>query len=134
MEPLEKLREKIAGFPGYNGDLERRRSDEYVRSYMGEALTEFAARNALSPQLQSRIGDLLLRVAFADPREFGEHHIAVATSQDDGGAVAAADAATVELADRAASLRPEDAANYLDDVEKLLDERDAAMSAAAKTT
>ena len=55
MEPLEQLRAKIAGFPGYDGDLERRRSDEYVRSYLGEALADFAGRCTLPAELQARV-------------------------------------------------------------------------------
>jgi hypothetical protein len=131
MEPLERLRAKISGFPGYDGDLERRRSDEYVRSYLGEALTEFAARSELTPELQQRVNELLLRVGFANPRDFAMHHvIAQRPGADDGGAVALADAATVELADRAASLDSATAPAYLDEVVAVLDGREAAIRAA----
>jgi hypothetical protein len=136
MEPLEQLRAKIAGFPGYDGDLERRRSDEYVRSYLGEALTELAARCELAPELQQRVDELLLRVGFADPRDFAMHHI-IAGKQgtDDGGAVAEADATTVELADRATSLNAASVPGYLDEVIAVLDGREAAIRAATlKTT
>jgi hypothetical protein len=132
MKPVEQLRAKIAGFPGYDGDLERRLSDEYVRSYLGEALANLAASNVLPPDLHGRIDALVLRVGFADPRDFATHHIVAAgDAADDGGAVAAADAATVELADRAASLDTASAPRYLDDVAATLDEREAAIRAAA---
>jgi hypothetical protein len=136
MEPLEQLRAKIEGFPGYDSDFERRRSDEFVRSYLGEALTEFAQRGDLTAEQQQRIADLLLRVGFADPRDFATHHIAGAiheANENDG--VAAADAATVELADRAASLDENGTSAYLEEVVALLDARETAIRAVtAKTT
>ncbi len=131
MGPFEELRAKIAGFPGYDGDLERRRSDEYVRSYLGEALAELAARGALPAELQQRVDELVLRVGFADPRDFASRHVIGAKNvADEGGDVASADAATVELADRAASVDAASASRYLDDVAAVLDERDAAIRAA----
>jgi hypothetical protein len=132
MEPLEQLRAKIAGFPGYDGDLERRHSDEYVRSYLGEALAELTARCPLTSELQQRVDALLLRVGFADPRAFVMHHATATTSEStDGGSVAAADAVTVALADRAATLDAASAAHYLDEVAAALDEREAAIRTAA---
>ena len=131
MGPLEELRAKIAGFPGYDGDLERRRSDAYVRSYLGEALAELAARSALPAELQQKVDELVLRVGFADPRDFAVHHVVSAKdAADEGGGVASADAATVELADRAASVDAASASRYLDNVAAVLDERDAAIRAA----
>lgn len=136
MEPLDRLRAKISGFPGYDSDFERRRSDELVRSYLGEALSELSMRFNLTPELQQRVDELLLRVGFADPRDFAARHIVAGKhSPDDDGAVATADVDTVELADRAASLDAASAAGYLDEVVVLLDGREAAIRAAAlKTT
>jgi hypothetical protein len=128
MEPLEQLREKIHGFPGYGTHLERRRSDEYVRSYLGEALTDMAARCTLTPDLQSRVDALVLRVAFADPKAFATHDGA---ASDSNGAVAAADVETLELADRARSVDAQSLSGYIGDVAALLDRRDAALRAAA---
>lgn len=127
MEPLEQLREKIQGFPGYDGHLERRRSDEYVRSYLGEALTDMAARVALEPPVQSCVDALVLHVAFADPRAFNAHDGA----GDTDGAVAAADAATIDLADRASAIDAASAASYVVDVTAAIDRRDEALRAAA---
>lgn len=134
MEPLQQLRAKIAEFPGYDGDLERRRSDEYVRSYLGEALAGLAARSPLAPALRERIDDLILRVGFADPRSFAARPV-VATKQAPAReeAVADADVATVALADRAGSVDAISAAQYVDDVTAMLDRRDAAMRAASLT-
>jgi len=135
MEPLQQLRAKIAEFPGYDGDLERRRSDEYVRSYLGEALAALVARSQLAPDVREKIDDLILRVGFADPRSFAMHQfIATKPQAGEQDAVADFDAATVTLADRAASVDAASAAQYVDDVTAALDRRDAAMRAASSTT
>ena len=121
------LREKIAEFPGYDGDVERRRSDEYVRAYLGEALSALGARCTLSPDLQARLGDLILRVGFADPHAFINRHLVGVKGAPDGGAVAAVDVETIALADRAAALDCGAASDYLDEVETLLGRRDTAI-------
>jgi hypothetical protein len=101
MDPLEQLRARIAGFPGYDGDLERRRSDEFVRSYLGEALADLEVRcGSISAELRQRFDALLLRVGFADQRAF--HHVVTrvhaAASAD--GSIAVADAAAAATLDR----------------------------------
>jgi hypothetical protein len=133
MDPLELLREKIVGFPGYDGDLDRRRSDEFVRAYLGEALTELAARCGELPlELQQRVDALKLRMEFADPKSFATHRLAsnVPASSADG-VVAEEDVAAVELADRASAIDTGSVARYLDDVTAALDSREAAMRSAA---
>jgi hypothetical protein len=134
MDPLELLRAKIVGFPGYDGDLDRRRSDEFVRAYLGEALTELAARcEKLPPELQQRVDALLLRMEFADPKSFAMHRLVsnIPTSSGDDGEVAGEDVAAVELADRATATDCGSVARYLDDVAAALDSREAAMRSAA---
>jgi hypothetical protein len=132
MEPLAQLREKIANFPGYDGDLQRRLSDEYVRSYLGEALAELTARCTLPADLQQRADDLMLRVGFADPRDFAGHEIASERSfSNDGGAVSVADVAIVDLADQASSLDVAALPSYFDEVTAALDLREAALRASA---
>ena len=132
MEPLELLCERIPGFPGYDGELELRHSDEYVRSYLGEALADFAQRCALLADLQERVDDLILRVGFADPRDFATHHVVAGPNGSEAdAALAEADAATVELADRAGSIDAATAARFLDDVTAVLDRRQTAIRAAA---
>jgi hypothetical protein len=133
MEPLEQLRAKISGFPGYDGELQRRLSDEYVRSYLGEALADLAARGVLLPELRERVDEIVLRVGFADQHAFAAHAGGKTPDSSDESAVAAADAATVALADRAASLDAASAAGYLEQVTAALDKRDAAIRAAAPT-
>jgi len=132
MEPLELLRKKIADFPGYDSEIERRRSDEYVRSYLGEALANLAARQTLSPELQERVDALVLRVTFADQQAFSRRTGIESSGACEEDAVVAADAATIELADRAASLEPATANRYFDEVAAALDGREAALRAAAK--
>src|SRR5579863_5175479 len=134
MDPLEQLRARIAGFPGYDGDLERRRSDEFVRSYLGEALADLVVRcGSLSSELKQRIDALLLRVGFADQKAFAIHHgiggnhVAAGA----GSSVAVEDAAVVDVADQAGSVDPDAVERYLDGVAAMLDRRDAAMRAAA---
>ncbi|MGB6518341.1 MAG: hypothetical protein WBE79_07555 [Candidatus Cybelea sp.] len=133
MELLEQLRAKISGFPGYDGELERRLSDEYVRSYLGEALADLAARDVLPPELRERVDEAILRVGFANQHAFAAHARGKTPDARDESAVPAADAATVALADRAASLDAASAASYLDQVTATLDKRDAAIRAAAPT-
>jgi hypothetical protein len=134
MDSLELLHAKIRGFPGYDTALERRHSDEYVRSYLGERLSEMAARCTLPPELQARVDVLLLRVAFANPKDFNAHDVDGTPAGDDG-ALAATDAATIELADRAETMEPASVAAYLDDATVALDRRDDALRAIAlKTT
>lgn len=129
MEPLDELRAKIADFPGYGDELERRRSDEYVRAYLGEALAAFAARTELEPGVRQRLDDLTLRLAFADQRAFSEH-LRSGERQTGDGAVMRADAAAVELAGQAASLDADTAPHFLDAVAAVIDEREAALRAA----
>jgi hypothetical protein len=132
MDPLAQLRAKIADFPGYDDDLCRRRSDALVRSYLGEALADLAARcDPLPPELQARVDQLLLRVGFADPKSFAVHNGIAAMHQVSEATVTAADAATVELADRASAVAAGDLASYFDDVTATLDRREVAMRAAA---
>ena len=86
----------------------------------------------LPPELRERVDEAILRVGFADQHAFA--HTRGKTPDASGeSAVAAADAATVALADRAASLDAASAASYLDQVTATLDKRDAAIRAAAPT-
>lgn len=129
MEPLEFLRSTIADFPGYGNDDARRRSDELVRSYLGEAVAGLEARLEVSGDtpLQRRIGDVLLRVAFANQAAYKIYENA-ARANPDFDAMAAADARTVEVASRAGNTDAAQLSAYLDEVAGALDNRDAAMN------
>ena|SRR5271165_5551340 len=138
MDPLQSLRARIGGFPGYGDDLSRRRSDSYVRSYLGEALASLDARlGDLEPALQQRVDDLLLRVGFADSRSFTMHNglaERAETKNDPADVLAREDDAIVDLADRAKAVDAAALAQYLNDVTASLDRREAAMRAAAHPT
>jgi hypothetical protein len=133
MDPLELLRTKIAGFPGYADEAARRHSDEYVRSYLGEALADLEVRcTDISPELKQSIGALLLRVGFADQKAFAIHHVNAGThAVPSADSIALVDAATVDVACQAPLVAPDDLARYLDEVAATLDRRDAAMRGAA---
>ncbi|MBV9232841.1 MAG: hypothetical protein JO030_02255 [Candidatus Eremiobacteraeota bacterium] len=134
MEALDRLRARIGAFPGYDTDADRRLSDELVRSYLGEAVAELAARNpSLEAPMRQRIDALLLRLGFASQRWFPAHAAAIVRHGVDS-AVVDADAAVIELADRAASVPGDGVAAYLDEVDKALDRRDATMQASAVRT
>jgi hypothetical protein len=135
MDPLQLLRAKISNFPGYSEELDRRHSDQLVRSYLGEALAELAARLApLNADREAQIEALLLRIGFADQQAFGTHNCAATDGGPSCGEsddVVADDAEMIELADRGASIDASTLAAYLDAVDVLLERRDAAMRAAA---
>lgn len=130
MEPLVFLRSKIADFPGYLDENGRGRSDELVRSYLGEALAELEARLApVSDAVATRIGDLLFRVGFVNQTLYRRYE----TAANDGvpmDAVVADDAAIVEVADRAAAVSAQTLPAYLDDIAAVLDRRDHTMASA----
>lgn len=132
MDPLDALRAHIAAFPGYDGENNQRLADEFVRSYLGEALANIGGGNVEVPaDVQSRIDGLLLRVGFADPKSFAARGVLTAARAADGGEVAVLDAATVEIADRARQADPASLNGLLDEVTQTLDRREAAMRAAA---
>jgi hypothetical protein len=128
-QPLELLKSKIADFPGYADDVSRWHSDELVRSYVGEAIADLQQRvNPLDAALGGRIGDMLIRVGFANPATYKTFEDG-ARAKFDEDAMVAADARAVEVADRAASIDAASLIGYLDEVSGSLDRRDAVMSA-----
>lgn len=124
---------KIPDFAGYADDDSRRLSDEQVRSYLGEALAAAGARLApLAPGVQSALDDLLIRTGFINQRAFrafeeGAHN---ANGFDD---LAEADAAVVELADRAAALEAGGLEAYVQEAGAALDRRDHVMASYRST-
>jgi hypothetical protein len=128
MEQLDSLKGKIADFPGYEDDIAREKSDEMVRSYVGERLAALQDRlEPLDDATKERVGTLLLRAAFANQIA----HKAYAgneRSMIDASAVAAGDVETIVVADRAPSVNAEQLEQYLNEISTMLDKRDAAMS------
>jgi len=125
--PETDLKTKIDGFPGYGDDEAREKSDELVRSYLGERLAELQQRlEPLDASLNDRLGDLLMRTVFTNQ---AVHKLYDGGSTDvDLDAVARADEQTIALADQASSIDSAELGAYLISVSKILDEREAAMS------
>ncbi|MBV8117376.1 MAG: hypothetical protein JOZ01_05335 [Candidatus Eremiobacteraeota bacterium] len=127
-QPLEFLKEKIPDFPGYDDDVSRWRSDELVRSCLGEAVADLQLRlQPLDESLAARAGDLLLRLGFANQSAYKSYEDG-AHATFDLDALVAADCATVELAERAPTVDAAPFPPYLDDITSTLDRRDAIMS------
>jgi hypothetical protein len=126
--PLEFLKSKIADFPGYSDDVSRWRSDELVRSYVGEAVADLQQRlEPLDAALDGRVGDLLIRLGFANQAAYKNYEDG-AHSTLNLDAMLAADAAAVELGDGASSIDVQQLPAYLDEISASLDQRDAVMS------
>lgn len=127
MEPTALLQTKIPTFPGYADEDSRRLADELVRSYLGEALADLRIRlQSLPADPAEQLNGLILRTGFANQRSVRGYEEG---ARDDGNfaAVAAADAAIVELADRAGSIDAQQLTNYLSETGLALDRRDEIM-------
>lgn len=134
MEQWPLLGAKIVGFPGYGDEDARRRSDELVRSYLGEALSDLQARlQPLDEAIEKRLDDLIVRSAFVNQAAYGAYEER-ARERPQFDFIAAADARVVEAADAAAAVGAAGAADFLDRVTQALDARDAAMEAGISCT
>ena len=134
MEQSQVLGAKIAGFPGYGDEDARRRSDELVRSYLGEALSDLRVRLApLDGAVETRLDGLIQRSAVADQAAY-EVYEQRARENAGLGAMTAADAGVLETADAASAVEAPDAASYLDRVAQALDARAAAMEGRVSCT
>ncbi len=132
-QSLELLKSKIPDFPGFADDVSRWRSDELVRSYVGEAVAGVQERlKPLDAALDVRIGDMLIRVGFANPATYKAFEDRELAKFDDG-AMAAADARAIEIADRAASIDAVSLPGYLEELSESLDHRDMVTSATSTT-
>lgn len=128
------LGSKIAGFPGYADEDARRRSDELIRSYLGEALAALQARlHPVDGATGERLGDLILRSAFTNQEAF-ESYEERAREHPGFDPISAADAASVEAADAADGVEAAGLAAYLDRVAQVLDSRDAVMEGSVSCT
>lgn len=127
MDDADAIRAQIPNFPGYATLPDRRLADELVRSYLGEALSELAARH---PDFFADAHDgyqrLLMRASFMNQLAFHafEYSDGDAVRQ---AAVAAGDRAIVTVADRSSVVEAAGIPAYLDDVTAAFDGRDAAM-------
>jgi hypothetical protein len=126
-QPLEFLKSKIPDFPGYSDDVSRWRSDELVRSYLGEAVADLQERlQPLDAALDTRVGDLLIRVGFANQSAYKKYEDG-ARAKIDADAMTAADVGAVKIAERAPSIDVVQLPAYLDEIAETLDRRDTAM-------
>jgi hypothetical protein len=97
-----------------------------VRSYLGERLAEMETHPGISDDARKSVGDLLLRTAFTNQIAYKVYEESARTN-DDFGAIAAADAATVRLADGAADVTADTVAQFIQQSAQALDGRDLAM-------
>jgi hypothetical protein len=72
MDPVERIRSRIANFAGYDTAPNRRLADEQIRAYVGEALSRMpdGGINALDPAGRELYDGLLLRAEFMNQRAF----------------------------------------------------------------
>lgn len=126
MDALTRIRAKINAFPGYTSEEDIRRSDQLIRAYVGEQLSEMQARLG-DASSDDALSSLLMRTSFANQRELRpleepkEVHREVEALFD-------ADAALIDLADRASSVAGPDLAAYVASVGHAFDARDAALA------
>ena len=120
---------KIPDFAGYGDEDKRRLADEQVRSYLGEALAAAGARLAPLPQgLQNVFDDLVIRTGFTNQKAFRAFEEGARNGGDFDG-LAQADAAVVEVADRAAAVDSAGFEACLGEAAAALDRRDQIMRA-----
>jgi hypothetical protein len=134
MDPLELLNERIHNFPGYATDTDRRLADEMVRAFLGEMLADLQVKLApLDEAVAGQIGELMFRAGFTNQIAFRPYESA---ALDDAGVaeIAAADAAAVNLADVAATVRKDGLPSFLAEVVAAFDARDAAMRSLATSS
>ncbi len=125
MDMLALLRAKIPDFAGYDDQEDRRRSDELVRSYLGEALSTLEARTSPDGS-DPRFEPVLLRAGFMNQAVFKTFEYArLDRARVD--AVGANDVRMLDLADRAATLEPAQIDGYLAEVAAAFDSRDRGM-------
>jgi len=124
MSSLDEIRAEIPDFPGCEGEMECRTSDEQVRSYVGERLAALPP-DALSPEDKTLYDNVLFRCEFMNQdafRIFDEDR-----NEKRIETVLAADAALVAAAKMldASGAKTGDA---LKAISEAFDRRDAAMS------
>lgn len=125
MDTFESLRAKIPDFSGYLNEGDRRRSDELVRSYVGEALAALQSRVAPAGE-DLRFEHVLLRAGFMNQIAFRAFEYATLDGERVR-AISANDVRILDLADRAVSIEPGGVDVFLSEVTAAFDLRDRAM-------
>lgn len=125
MDTLASLRGKIPDFTGYLNEDDRRRSDELVRSHVGEALSDLQSR--ISPGVpDSRFERVLMRCGFANQTAFKAFEYMV-LGEERVDAIRTCDLKLLDLADRLPEVPPDGADRALAEIMAAFDERDRAM-------
>jgi hypothetical protein len=134
MDATEVLKQKLPGFAGYAAMEQRHLTDEEVRAYLGERLAGLSVRLEPSGSTGERLDALILRTEFTNQTVFRVFEN-VTLDAEQTQAVAAADLAAVELADRADSVFDLDMLpKYVDEAEAALNARDRAMESSGSPT
>jgi len=127
MDALTELSQRIPSFPGYADEDARKLSDELVRSYLGERLTDLEYRLHLDdPAREDALESVIFRSEFVNQQVFRTYSEAC---MDDASAaaVSACDARVIDLADAAAKVDAASFDAYIGDVQAALDKRDEVM-------
>jgi hypothetical protein len=130
MDDTAFLHGRIESYAGYTNDVDRQRSDEQVRAYVGEALTGVRARLSPGGTASEALERLLLRCEFANQavaRAFDASDVPAAEIA----ATAAADRELVALADRSREVDAAGLDSFLAQIDAAFNRRwrDAADSA-----
>jgi len=127
MDANEALKQKLPGFAGYGDLAARRLTDGEVRAYLGERLAGLSVRLDPTGAAAERLDGLILRAEFMNQQAL-PYFDSTTLDASHIEAVAGADLATVELADRADGVFNVDMLpDYLDKVAAAMDARDRAM-------
>ncbi len=126
---MDSLRDRIPDFGGYLNEEDRRRSDELVRSYVGEAIAVLQDRVAPATP-DPRFERTLLRAGFMNQIAFKAFEYA-ALDEARIYAVSRNDLRLVNLADRAPTTDAKDVDAYLAEVAAAFDARDRGMESPA---
>ncbi len=134
MDASEVLKEKLPGFAGYAETQQRHLTDEEVRAYLGERLAGLSVRLGPTGPTGERLDALILRTEFTNQAVFRVYENATLDAPRSQ-AIAEADLAAVELADRADGVFDLDMLpSYLDAAEAAMDARDRAMDSSGHSS
>jgi hypothetical protein len=122
MDDTAFLHGRIESYAGYTNDAQRRRSDEQIRAYVGEALARVRERLRPAGVASEALDRLLVRCEFAD-QHVAHAFDAVSVGADEIDATAAADRELVALADRADEVDAAELEAFLAQIGAALDRR-----------
>lgn len=127
MDALERIRSLIEGFAGYDEGPLRRRSDEQIRGFVGEALAGLAAAevDGLPAEERSCYDRVLLRCEFANQDAFRVFDTDPTPQRIE--ATLIADVHVVEAASSLAAVASERLSGMLAMLDEAFDLRDSAM-------